>query len=65
VVGLKRRGFDDATVRTLKRAYRMLFHGGGGRSSALAATRAAFADSSEVLRLVAFVETSERGVCRP
>lgn len=65
VVGLKRRGFTDETVRTLKRAYRMLFHGTGTRRDALATTRAAFDGVPEVTRLVAFVEASERGVCRP
>lgn len=65
VVGLKRRGFGEATVRVLKRAYRLLFHGGAPRRAALAATRAAFPESPEVARLVAFVESSVRGVCRP
>lgn len=65
VVGLKRRGFGDEVIRTLKRAYRMLFHGEGARRDALATARAAFGSSPEVLRLVAFVEASERGVCRP
>lgn len=65
VIGLKRRGWSDEAVRTMKRAYRMLFHGDGTRADALAATRAAFPESTEVRHLVDFVAASERGVCRP
>lgn len=65
VVGLRRRGFTDETVRTLKRAYRMLFHADVPRRDALAATRAAFPGSAEVARLASFVAGSQRGVCRP
>ena len=63
-IGLRRRGFHPDVIRTIKRAYRMLFHGGGTREEALARTRAAHGDSVEVARLVRFVEESTRGVCR-
>ena len=63
-VGLRRRGFAPETIRALKRAYRLLFHGGPGREDALARTRAAFGDVPEVGRLIAFVAASTRGVCR-
>jgi UDP-N-acetylglucosamine acyltransferase len=65
VVGLKRRGFSEETIRTIKRAYRLIFHGEGVRQDALARAREAFADSDEVGHLVDFVAASERGVCRP
>jgi len=63
LVGLRRRGFTTA----LKRAYRVLFHGGGrggGRREALARARAALGQVPEVARLVDFVAASQRGVCR-
>jgi len=63
-IGLQRRGFSAELIRTLKRAYRLLFQGGIGRHQALARTRAAFPRVAEVERLVAFVEASTRGVCR-
>jgi UDP-N-acetylglucosamine acyltransferase len=63
-IGLRRRGFTAETIRTLKRAYRMLFQREGGRDEAVARTRAAFAGSREVERLVGFVAASTRGVCR-
>jgi len=52
------------TCSALKRAYRLLFQGGGGRRAALARARAAFARVPEVARLVDFVAASQRGVCR-
>jgi UDP-N-acetylglucosamine acyltransferase len=64
VVGLRRRGFGQDTIARLKRAYRLLFHGGANRRDALARTTAAFGDAPEVRRLVDFVRASTRGVCR-
>jgi UDP-N-acetylglucosamine acyltransferase len=63
-VGLTRRGFGTETIRSLKRAYRLLFHGDVGRQEAVARTQAAFAGVPEVERLVRFVAESTRGVCR-
>ena len=63
-IGLRRRGFGNETIRTLKRAYRLLFHGDVGREEAVARTRAAFGSVPEVERLVQFVASSMRGVCR-
>ena len=63
-IGLRRRGFGTETIRTLKRAYRLLFHGDVGRDEAVARTRAAFGGVPEVERLVGFVSASVRGVCR-
>jgi UDP-N-acetylglucosamine acyltransferase len=65
LIGLRRRGFSDDTVRALKRAYRALFLGDEPREQALARARAAGGHVPEVAQLVAFVEGSERGVCRP
>jgi UDP-N-acetylglucosamine acyltransferase len=65
LVGLKRRGMPDDVVRSLKRAYRLLFVDGGAREAALARTRERLGHVAEVRQLIAFVEASERGVCRP
>ena len=65
VIGLKRRGVSEDTIRTLKRAYRLLFHSDGSRAHAVLKTRQAFSNSTEVAALVDFVEGSNRGVCRP
>ena len=63
-IGLRRRGFTAPAIRTLKRAYRLMFRGDVGRDEAIARTRAALGDSAEVERLIAFVAASTRGVCR-
>jgi len=65
VIGLKRRGVSEDTLRTLKRAYRMLFHSDGSRAHAVLKTRQAFSTSTEVAALLDFVEGSNRGVSRP
>jgi UDP-N-acetylglucosamine acyltransferase len=62
-IGLRRRGFTPDTIRTLKRAYRMLFQREGRRDEAVARTRAAFGGVGEVERLVRF-SPSRAGVCR-
>ncbi len=64
LVGLRRRGFPAATITALKRAYRILFHGGGGRRDALARARADLGHVAEVGRLLDFVAAARRGVCR-
>ncbi len=68
-VGLQRAGFSTATVRKLKRAYRILFARGTqlpDRLDQLAELAASDGDGSdEVAELHAFVESSERGVARP
>ncbi len=68
-VGLQRAGFSTATVRELKRAYRILFSKGTRLADRLdrLAQLAASDDggSEEIAELCAFVEASERGVARP
>jgi UDP-N-acetylglucosamine acyltransferase len=65
LIGLKRRGFPEITVRALKRAYRALFLSGKPLEAAVARAREAAGDTPEVAQLIAFVEGSARGVCRP
>jgi UDP-N-acetylglucosamine acyltransferase len=64
VVGLRRRGFANATIVALKRAYRLLFQGGVTRREAIARMRAETGAPAEVAVLVDFVASSKRGVCR-
>jgi len=63
-VGLKRRGFSDATIQALKRAYRIVFHSGLRVADAAARVRAEIPSLPEVERFVSFIERSERGVAR-
>ncbi len=61
-VGLERRGFSPETKLALKRAYRLLFNSQLNLSQAIAELRSRGGLSDEVERLLAFIESSERGV---
>jgi UDP-N-acetylglucosamine acyltransferase len=64
-VGLKRHGFSNERIGVLKRAYELLFRSGHRMAEAIKQARDEFRDSPDVLELVAFMETSKRGICRP
>lgn len=65
VVGLRRAGMSEETVRALKRAFRGLFASGSTLAERLDRVSAAATDCPEITELVAFVRDSERGVARP
>jgi UDP-N-acetylglucosamine acyltransferase len=64
VIGLKRAGFGTDAMSALKEAWRVLFVGDLPRRTAIAQIQASLGDVPEVAELVAFLESSERGVCR-
>lgn len=64
VVGLKRRGFSEDTIRALRNAYRVMFQSSLKLSDALVELRRDHTGSPEVATLIEFVESSERGICR-
>ena len=63
-IGLRRRGFTAATLLALKRAYRILFQSGSTRRQAIDRAQRDFGDVPEVSRLLTFLKSSRRGVCR-
>ena len=63
-VGLKRRGFSPPVVAAIKRAYRTMFQLGLKAAEAIVRVREEQPDVAEAERFVAFIERSERGVCR-
>ncbi|HEY6008995.1 MAG TPA: acyl-ACP--UDP-N-acetylglucosamine O-acyltransferase [Geobacteraceae bacterium] len=65
-VGLKRRGFDDDSVKALKRAYRVLFQSEEPMVDLVEQVKQTeeYRHSPEVRKLVEFIEKSERGVTR-
>jgi UDP-N-acetylglucosamine acyltransferase len=65
LLGLKRRGLDTATVRALKRAYRMLFASGLAFAEAQQRVATELGDDPHVARLLAFVAASTRGIAPP
>lgn len=64
IEGLRRRGFTKAQVEALKKAYRIIFQSALRVKDALKRVRKEFPNLPEVAHLVAFIEQSQRGVCR-
>lgn len=63
-VGLKRHGFSDDVINTIKKAYRILFRLGLTQKEALERARAEVAQIPEVVRFTDFIRSSDRGVTR-
>jgi UDP-N-acetylglucosamine acyltransferase len=63
-VGLKRRGFSVEVQAALKRAYRLMFQSGLKLTDASQRVREEVPEVPEVERFLAFIEQSERGLCR-
>jgi UDP-N-acetylglucosamine acyltransferase len=61
-IGLQRGGMDEATIRELKRAYRLLFRSDLNVTQAIERAQTELEPLAEVKELVRFVEASERGV---
>jgi UDP-N-acetylglucosamine acyltransferase len=63
-VGLERHGFTAETQSALKSAYKILFRQGLTIPNALAKIEAEVANTPEILHLLAFVRSSERGLTK-
>jgi len=64
LIGLKRRGFSDEAVSDLKKAYKTLFMANLKLPEAISRIRQEIPGCREVEYLLAFIERSERGICR-
>jgi len=64
ITGLSRRGFPEETVQALKKAYRILFRSGLRLAEAVDKVREELSGVPEILRLIDFLNTSERGITR-
>lgn len=62
--GLKRAGFDPATLKLLRRAYKIVYRKGLGKKAALAALEALAPESESVNLLKTFIAASKRGIIR-
>jgi UDP-N-acetylglucosamine acyltransferase len=62
--GLRRRGFAPADIAKVRRAYRTLYRDGLALDDAKAALARAAADTPVLAPLVAFLDTSRRGIVR-
>lgn len=64
-IGLKRRGLSPELVSSIKKAYRIVFRSGGRFADAIATARRQLPPSPQLEHFLSFLESSERGVCRP
>lgn len=64
VEGMRRRGFDRTKIETIKKVYRVIFQSKLKTREALEKVRRESPLSEEIQSLVAFIENSQRGVCR-
>jgi len=63
LIGLSRRGFSKDAISSLKKAYRILFSEDLKVKDAAAKVRSEVEQTDEVVRLLTFIERSERGIC--
>jgi len=63
VVGLKRAGFDEKRIRAIRGAFRVLFRKGRNLALAVQEVEKSAGASTDVLALLEFIKSSERGVC--
>jgi len=64
LIGLKRCGFAEETVRGLKQAYRLLFRAGLRTEEALARIEQELTMTPELQHMIDFIKGSQRGVAR-
>lgn len=63
-IGLKRNGFSDETINTLKKAYKILFRDKLTLKDALDKVKKDLPHLPEIKILVDFIEENKRGICR-
>lgn len=64
VVGLRRQGFPEAVIKTIRRAHRIIFRSNLRLEQAIAEVERQFSASPEVQYLLEFLQTGQRGICR-
>jgi UDP-N-acetylglucosamine acyltransferase len=64
LIGLKRRGFSEETIKALKKAYRIIFRSQLLLNVAIGKVETEIEAFPEVRHFVQFIKESERGVCR-
>jgi UDP-N-acetylglucosamine acyltransferase len=63
-INLERRGYDDAAIKPVERAFRIIFRSNLRPQEAFEKVRSELPDSPEAEHMVAFLEKSERGFSR-
>lgn len=62
-VGLKRAQFEQTTISTLRKAFKILFHSGLTKTHAIEKVQQDLGSTTELDYLIRFIRGSERGVC--
>ncbi len=63
LTGLKRHGFSEERLSTLKKVYRILFRSKLSLKEAIKRVSDEFSDSPDAQEIAGFIESSERGIC--
>ena len=63
-IGLERKGFSDARLKVLARAFRLLSRSKMNTSQAVAEMRKSLGESEDVQELIRFIEAAERGIVK-
>lgn len=64
LIGMKRRGFSEETIRGIKKAYRMIFRSGMRLEQALEMVVEELESTAELEHFVNFIKESQRGIAR-
>ena len=64
LIGLKRRGFPEETIRGIKKAYRLIFRSGLRLEDALLKVTEEMQTTAELDHFVDFIKNSQRGIAR-
>ncbi|BCB95150.1 acyl-[acyl-carrier-protein]--UDP-N-acetylglucosam ine O-acyltransferase [Dissulfurispira thermophila] len=63
-IGLKRHGFSDEAINSLKKAYKILFREKRTLKDALKKIKSDLPETPEIKHLIEFIEKNKRGICR-
>ncbi|MBF0160659.1 MAG: acyl-ACP--UDP-N-acetylglucosamine O-acyltransferase [Magnetococcales bacterium] len=64
VVGLRRNGFSEEVIKTIRQAHRIVFRSNLRLEQAIAEVERQFSSSPDVQHLLEFLQTGQRGICR-
>ena len=63
-IGLKRHGFDDSEIKSIKKAYKILFREKLTMKDAIKKIHADMQVTDTIMDLIKFIEKNKRGICR-
>ena len=64
IVGLRRRGFTDEQINSIKKAYDTIYKSGLNVSDGIKEIKESHDLTKEIQNIITFIESSERGIVR-